>query len=153
MQFTQPFGGMQQYQPMQMGMAQTTPTIQLPSSISTQIQSQAPAINGRYINSIEEIMPQEVSMSGTPSLFPLADGSAIIAKQWANDGTIRTVRYAAETVDATDDAPTVTLADIMNQLDNMMDSIDALKQAQAPAKTSTRRTTAKKEAENDEQDA
>lgn len=82
-------------------------------------------ITGRYVQTVEEITPQEVSMGATPSLFPLADGSAIIAKQWANDGTIKTVRYSAE---VTEDQPNqLTLADVMNQLDNLQDAIEALK--------------------------
>lgn len=87
--------------------------------------TQAPQITGRYVTSADEITPQEVSMSSQPSLFPLADGSAIIAKQWANDGTIKTVRYTAE---VTEDEPNqLTLADVMNQLDNLQDAIEALK--------------------------
>lgn len=86
--------------------------------------NQAPQIAGRYVTSADEITPQEVSMGAAPSLFPLTDGTAIIAKQWSNDGTIKTVRYSAEIEDET---PTLTLADIMNQLDNLQDAIDALK--------------------------
>lgn len=87
--------------------------------------NQVPQITGRYVSTVEEITPQEVSMGSTPSLFPLVDGTAIIAKQWANDGTIKTVRYTAE---LTEDQPNqLTLADIMNQLDNLQDAIDALK--------------------------
>lgn len=69
-------------------------------------------------------------MSSTPSLFPLADGSAIIAKQWANDGTIKTVTYTAELEKK--DEPGITLADISNQLDDMRDILDGLKTQRKP---------------------
>lgn len=95
-----------------------------------QTQSSTPQLAGRFVSSPEEITPQEVSMSSTPSLFPLADGSAIIAKQWANDGTIKTVTYTAEL--ETKDEPGITLADISNQLDDMRDILDGLKTQRKP---------------------
>lgn len=96
------------------------------------LQSNQPTISGRYVTSPEDITPQEVSMGSTPSLFPLVDGSAIIAKQWANDGTIKTIRYSAE-IDR--EEPQLTLVDIMNQLDNLQDAVNALK----PKRTTTRK--------------
>lgn len=121
----------------------------IPSQVQVQPQiiQQPTGLQGRYVSSPDDITPQEVSMGGNPSLFPLADGSAIIAKQWANDGTIKTVRYAAETPKAQDDAPGVTLADIVQQLDDIQEALDALKQPK-PASKPARRTT-KKEADDD----
>lgn len=96
--------------------------------------NQAPQITGRFVTSVEEITPQEVSMGSVPSLFPLADGSAIIAKQWANDGTIKTVRYSAE---VSEDRPQLTLADIVDQLDTIQDAINALKPKRTTRKAAT----------------
>lgn len=93
---------------------------------------QATQIAGRFVQTIEEITPQEVSMGSTPSLFPLADGSAIVAKQWANDGTIKTVMYTAE---SREEAPTLTLMDIADQLSDLKDAVNALK----PKRTTTRK--------------
>ena len=88
-------------------------------------------ISGRFVASPDDITPQEVSMGSTPSLFPLADGSAVIAKQWANDGTIRTVTYSAnETVDV--HGP--TLADVIERLNDMQTAMDAMSGAIADLK-------------------
>lgn len=87
-------------------------------------QANQATITGRYVQSANDITPQEVSMGSTPSLFPLVDGSAIIAKQWANDGTIKTVMYTAE---SREEAPTLTLMDIADQLSDLKDAVNALK--------------------------
>lgn len=111
-------------------------------------------LTGRYVASADEIMPQEVSMSAVPSLFPLADGSAIIAKKWANDGKIETVRYTADVQDdkALEDAPGISLVDIMETLDDMQDVLESIKKSTAKPPASKRSASAKKEAENAEND-
>jgi len=53
-------------------------------------------IPGRQVASADEIMPQEVPMDGSVSLFLQNDYSCIYAKQWTKDGTIQTVRYIPE---------------------------------------------------------
>lgn len=53
-------------------------------------------IPGRQVASADEIMPQEVPMDGSVSLFLQNDYSCIYAKQWTKDGTIQTVRYVPE---------------------------------------------------------
>lgn len=50
-------------------------------------------IRGRIINSENEILPQEIPMDGTVSLFPMADFSCIFAKKWLSNGTIETQKY------------------------------------------------------------
>lgn len=114
------YNPMQGYQPSQA----YQPTI--PQYQSNQVQPNALA--GRFVSSPDEITPKEVSMSSMPSLFPLVDGSAIIAKQWANDGTIKTVRYSADS--KVEDVPAVTLEDIAGQLDDMRDILDGMKRTQ-----------------------
>lgn len=122
------------------------PMIQ-PQMSAVQPQIQQPQLLGRYVSSADEITPQEVSMGNSPSLFPLADGSAIIAKQWANDGTIKTVRYSAEISDDSNDAPSISLMDVMNQLDDMRDVLNQVQKSVEKKPTTTRR---KKEADDDE---
>lgn len=63
-------------------------------------QMQRPAIPGRVVNAPEEIMPNEVSMDGTPCFFPMSDGNSVYVKAWGADGTISTKRYVLETVSA-----------------------------------------------------
>lgn len=50
-------------------------------------------LTGRVVNKLDDILPNEVPMDGTSSLFPLQDESAIYLKSWNADGTIRTIRY------------------------------------------------------------
>ena len=104
--------------------------------------TQTSGILGRYVTSESEITAQDVAMGAAPSLFPLNDGSAIIAKQWANDGTIHTIRYSAVILEP-DNSSSVSLLDIVNQLNNMQDMLEALQ-----TKPTTRR--AKKEVGNEE---
>lgn len=116
------------------------------------IQPQVPiaptsGIVGRFVGAESEITAQDVAMGVTPSLFPLADGSAIISKQWANDGTIKTIRYTAE-IDEPAPAVSVSLVDIVNQLNNMQDMLEAIQDT--TAKPTTSRRTTKKEADDAE---
>lgn len=53
-------------------------------------------IPGRFVNVIEEVVPNEVPMDGTIGLFPTKDLTKIYAKAWNNDGTISTVEYIAK---------------------------------------------------------
>lgn len=54
---------------------------------------EAPPLQGRIVSSAEEILPGEVPMNGTTSIFPLADGSGIITKTWGKDGLIKQMLY------------------------------------------------------------
>lgn len=59
-----------------------------------------PTIHGRKVNGIEDIMPNEIPMDGTVSLFPKSDFSCIFAKQWNSDGTISTVTFVPYSTNA-----------------------------------------------------
>lgn len=75
------------------------------------------AVSGRIISDPNSIAPQEVPMDGSISLFPMADNSAIFAKRWNADGTIKTIKFVPESSEP-DTAPTsgVSLEDISNEL-------------------------------------
>lgn len=62
----------------------------------TQPQQQRVSQGPRVVGSESDITPQEVPMDGTTAYFPLADGSAVIGKAWAPDGTIKTVRFVPQ---------------------------------------------------------
>lgn len=53
-------------------------------------------LNGRVVQHPDDILPKEVPMDGTVSLFPLNDYSAIIAKMWTNDGRLIPIKYIPE---------------------------------------------------------
>lgn len=52
-----------------------------------------PPMNGKVVDSPEEIRPNDIPMDGSVSFFPLKDGTAIYAKQWTGSGTITTAVY------------------------------------------------------------
>ena len=57
-------------------------------------QQQMPrGINGKVVQSVEMIMANDVPMDGSAAFFPMQDMSAILAKSWNADGTIRTIVY------------------------------------------------------------
>lgn len=58
-------------------------------------QTQVPVLPGRMVQSPNDIMPDEVPMNGSLSVFPLEDTSAIYAKCWTDNGII-SVRYIPE---------------------------------------------------------
>ena len=60
-----------------------------------QMQNQRPVatINGRFVQSAEEVNASDVAMDGSMSLFPKADMTEIYGKAWQPDGTIKTVVF------------------------------------------------------------
>lgn len=54
------------------------------------------SIPGRMVTNADEIVPQEVPMDGSVSLFPQNDYSCIYAKTWTKEGTIATMRFVPE---------------------------------------------------------
>lgn len=76
--YYQAYGGYN-YQP------QYVPQMQQPA--------QCKGVTGRYVNTPDEIVANEVAMDGSFSLFPKNDLTEIYAKQWKADGTIQTVIY------------------------------------------------------------
>ena len=79
-------------------------------------------IPGRTINTPDDIMPQEVPMDGSVSLFPTNDFSAIYAKTWTKDGTIATMKFIPEKQET---APTPNLLEEkINKIDKRISSLE-----------------------------
>lgn len=57
-------------------------------------QNRPVTLGGRIINDPAEIMPSEIPMDGTPTLFLSQDYSKIYVKAWGADGTIKTFVYS-----------------------------------------------------------
>lgn len=57
---------------------------------------QVPPLIGRWVNSFEEIKPQDVPMDGSMCFFPQTDGSCVYAMVWSNDGKIAPYRFVPE---------------------------------------------------------
>lgn len=63
------------------------------------------ALNGRVIQTINEVVPNDVKMDGSVSFFPVMNGSEIYAMRWSQDGSrIEHVRYVPENVPADQNA-------------------------------------------------
>ena len=69
------------------------PQIEQVQSVN-QLQQQMPrGVNGRVVQSVEMITANDVPMDGSVAFFPMQDMSAIVAKQWDANGTIRKTVY------------------------------------------------------------
>ncbi len=77
-------------------------------------------VPARIINDPKEIMPNEVPMDGSVSLFPTADYSCVYAKAWNANGMIDTVKYVPEKPE-TQNTPQSqdVLSAILARLDNI----------------------------------
>ncbi len=64
--------------------------LQTANQFQRQLQS---GINGRVVQSVEMITANDVPMDGSAAFFPMQDMSAILAKSWNADGTIKTVIF------------------------------------------------------------
>lgn len=93
------------------------------SSYATQTVPQQ-ALHGRIVHSESEITPQEIVMDGTISIFPLADYSMIICKQWKSDGTIQTLRYIPKQ-DSEEHIVTSPIDELKKHIDDRFDLIEA----------------------------
>lgn len=79
-----------------------------------------PVMVGRVVNDLEDIRPNEVPNDGSVSVFPQQDRSCIYVKYLEGDGTIKTLRYVPEVVNA-QDLPNSNndLADVIRRLSNI----------------------------------
>lgn len=98
---------------------------------------QQQGINGRVVNNVDEIFPNEVPTNGSVAFFPNSNGSEIYAKAWNPDGKITTIRYVPAT-EKEQSTPTVTLTDVM---DSLQDIQDLIKEAKKPARRTTKKET------------
>lgn len=83
---------------------------------------QRSVIYGRPVNQIEEVLPQDVPMDGTCSLFPTNDGTAIYKKYWNSDGTIKTIKFVPETIPEQVEQPNA-MEELKAYLDEKFDAV------------------------------
>ena len=76
-------------------------------------------IPGRMIYSPDEIMPQEVAMDGSVSLFPMHDWSCVYGKWWTSNGQIQTVKFVLEKPKKQIYESAVSLSDISERLNKV----------------------------------
>lgn len=83
------------------------------------VQARPRTIPGRMIYSPDEIMPQEVPMDGSVSLFPMHDWSCVYGKWWTSNGQIQTVKFILEQPKKQIDESAVSLTDISERLNKV----------------------------------
>lgn len=107
------------------GAVQTMPQNQQPNNRMNM--PQRSAISGRIVNSDNEIMPQEIPMDGSVSLFPTADYSCVYAKCWTTNGNIQTVKFVPA-VEVISEAPVQEdpYAPVMKRLNDIEGMISKL---------------------------
>ena len=66
---------------------------QIQPQIQQPMPQQIAGINGRIVQTVENINANEVPMDGSMAFFPKQDMSEIYVKGWNADGTIKTVVY------------------------------------------------------------
>lgn len=126
-----------------------------------QFQQQMPrGVNGRVVQSVEMITANDVPMDGSAAFFPMQDMSAILAKSWNADGTIKTVIFKPinETVPQNSaqnqenikfELSDGTVAAFMNRFDELSERLEQLEFSvnKTVAKSSTQSTKRKADAE------
>lgn len=118
-QYGNPYAYQGFQQAYQQAMPQSQPVYQQPKGLS-----------GRTVASVADVTPSEVTMDGTVSWFPAADGSMVWAKAWAPDGTIRTTAYAPVTPE-----PAPAQGDGQNPvLEGILERLTAIEAALTPKK-------------------
>ena len=118
-QYGNPYAYQGFQQAYQQAMPQSQPIYQQPKGLS-----------GRTVASVADVTPSEVTMDGTVSWFPAADGSMVWAKAWAPDGTIRTTTYAPVTPE-----PAPAQGEAANPvLEGILERLTAIEAALAPKK-------------------
>lgn len=122
------------------GSYRSTPTYPYFNTPQMQPQNQG-AIFGRLVNDESEIMPNEVPMDGSISIFPKSDGSEVIIKSWAQNGTISTVKYVPVVEGDTPNQENNPFSDIIDRLDRIEKRLNTRK--------NNNHTSYKKEASNE----
>lgn len=115
-----------------------------------QSHSQTMPIFGRVISTESEITPNEVPMDGTIALFPLSDFSVVIAKQWSQDGTIKTVRFVPEIQTSEPETPTtMSITELAQSIDERFNKIESMIKYRNGGKTYQKKESETKESSNE----
>lgn len=90
-------------------------------------QPSRPPLCGRIIDEDKDILPKEIPMDGSVSVFPKADFSYILAKAWNSNGTIDTVKFIPDIpVQAREQPSSDGINQILEMLSEMKQTIAKL---------------------------
>ena len=109
--------GIPTYQPQYQ--TQYTPPAQQPSMPQQ-------SIFGRMVTEESEIKPNEVPMDGTIAFFPRVDLSAIIAKQWVQDGTIKTVTFTPVIQEPSPETHSMSIDELAQSMDSRFNELKSM---------------------------
>nr|DAR25638.1 MAG TPA: hypothetical protein [Bacteriophage sp.] len=132
-----------------------------PVQTVNQFQQQIPSgINGRVVQSVEMITANDVPMDGSAAFFPMQDMSAIFAKSWNADGTIKTVTFKPVNETAPQNSAQIqenlkfelsegTVTAFMDRFDELSERLEQLELSvnKTASKSSTQSTKRKADAE------
>lgn len=116
------------YQPMQINPMQyqdrLNPTPQM------QFSQQFSNLNGKVVESVENITASDVPMDGTFAVFPKKDISEVYVKYWTGDGKIATVTFqpvlAPQSSNLPSDQKQIGFEDLNDVLDRLTNKVDNL---------------------------
>lgn len=80
---------------------------------------------GRWVDSFDEIKPQEVQMDGNLYLFPQSDRQCIYARFWDNNGNLQTYRFFPEKIEPPQQSIQSHPSELSDQMDKVGNSIFA----------------------------
>ncbi len=84
-----------------------------------------PPLIGRWVNSFNEIKPQDVPMDGSICFFPQTDNSCIYAMVWDNNGRITPYRFVPEKNDPQAPSQSAASTNIENAFGGFANSVNA----------------------------
>ena len=84
------------------------------------------SLNGRVVQTLNDIVPNDVPSDGSIGLYPVQDYSCIFAKQWNNDGSIATIKFVPETQPQQEQTTQVDLSAVLDRLNDIEDLVKNL---------------------------
>lgn len=83
---------------------------------------------GKAVESIDVVKATDIPFDGSVSYFPLADGTAIVTKQFQNDGTTKTTIYKPIKEEEKDLPKYATIEEVKKEINNIdLSELDDLK--------------------------
>ena len=74
---------------------------------------------GKTVENVEVVKVTDIPFDGSVSYFPLADGTAIVTKQFQNDGTTKTTIYKPVKEEEKELPKYVTLEEVKKEINNI----------------------------------
>lgn len=74
---------------------------------------------GKTVENVEVVKVTDIPFDGSVSYFPLADGTAIVTKQFQNDGTTKTTIYKPVKEEEKESPKYVTLEEVKKEINNI----------------------------------